>query len=289
MSTSKGLYWLSSYPKSGNTWFRIFLANLLNLSKENKPMPINDVDHLINDHITTTRTWVNQACGFDTNNLTDDEIDMLIPALYIKYNKQHTDLSYHKIHRAYTFVNNDQPLIPLNHCLGAIYFIRNPLDIAPSLANHFNFSIDDAITMMGDKKFALYYYPLRQWLLSWSLHVDSWVQSKAKNLLLLRYEDMVMNPLDTFTKAVRFLKLDASSHLIEQAISHSSFNKLKQFEEHIGFLDKPPTLKSFFRKGIVGDWQSALTDNQIQKIITDHGNIMRQFGYLNQHNTPTVG
>ena len=289
MKTSKGLYWLSSYPKSGNTWFRIFLANLLNLSKENKPMPINEVDHHINDHITTTRTWINQACGFDTAPLTDDEIDSLIPGLYKKYNEIHCDVSYHKIHRAYTLVDNNQPLIPLDHCLGAIYFVRNPLDVAPSLANHFNFSIDDAITMMGDKQFALYYYPLRQWLLSWSLHVDSWVQSKADNILFLRYEDMVMKPLETFTKAVHFLKLDISPDLIEQAIAHSSFHKLKQFEDTVGFQDKPPALKHFFRKGIVGDWQSTLTDNQIQKMITDHGSVMQQFGYLDQHNKPIVG
>ncbi|OGT42517.1 MAG: hypothetical protein A3F13_09185 [Gammaproteobacteria bacterium RIFCSPHIGHO2_12_FULL_40_19] len=289
MNTSTGLFWLSSYPKSGNTWFRIFLANLLTLSKENNPIYLNHVDHLINDHISTDRTWVNEACGFDTTGITDDELDALMPGLYTTYNAQQTEITYHKTHRAYSYVGEYQPLIPMDGCLGVIYFIRNPLDVALSLANHFSFTVDEAITMMGDRTLALHYFPLRQLLFSWSMHVDSWVQLKAKNLFLLRYEDMVIKPLESFTKAVHFLKLNTSLHLIEQALSYSSFDKLKQFEDNIGFQDKPPTVKHFFRKGIVGDWQTSLTESQIQRIIQDHGEVMRKFGYLNKHNEPTVG
>lgn len=289
MNASKGIFWLSSYPKSGNTWFRIFLANLLKLSIENNPVYLNHVVHMINDHITTDRTWVEKACGFNTSQLTDDELDALLPELYTRYHAQQTEITYHKIHRAYTYVNGHQPLIPLNQCLGAIYFIRNPLDISISLANHFNFSIDDAIQMMGDKSYALYYYSLRQLLFSWSMHVESWIQTKAYNLFVLRYEDMIMNPLESFTRAVNFLKLDASSQLIEQALSHASFDKLQQFENDVGFVDKPSQLKHFFRKGIMGDWQTTLSEKQIQKIIMDHGYVMQKFGYLNQNNEPIVG
>ena len=288
MNASTGLFWLSSYPKSGNTWFRIFLANVLNLSTENQPVYLNHVDKMINDHITTTRTWVNKASGLNADTLTDDEIDALLPNLYAQYNDEHTHVTYHKIHRAYSYVNGDQPLIPLDRCLGAIYFIRNPLDVAISLANHFNFSIDDAIHMMGDKTFALDYYSLRQRLFSWSMHVESWVESKANNLLILRYEDMIRKPLEVFTQAVQFLKLPVSSEIIEQAISHATFDKLKQFENNIGFTDKPPKLKHFFRKGIAGDWKTTLTDQQIQQVIADHRKVMRKFGYLNKNNEPVV-
>jgi len=289
MNKSKSLFWLSSYPKSGNTWFRIFLANLLTLLKENRSINLNDVDYLINDHITTKKTWVNEMCGFDTAHLTDDELDALLPELHVQYREKQTNVTYHKVHRAYTYINDHQPLIPLDQYVGAIHFIRNPLDVAISLANHFEFSIDDAISMMGDKSFALYYYPLRQLLLSWSMHVESWFQLKENNILFLRYEDMLMKPLETFSKAAKFLQLDVSSNLIEQAISHSSFNKLKKFEDEVGFLDKPPKLKHFFRKGIAGDWKATLTENQIQQIIKDHSEVMRKFGYLNKYNEPIVG
>jgi len=39
--------------------------------------------------------------------------------------------------------------------LGAVYVLRNPLDVAPSLANHNNVDIDTAISQMSDPDYAL--------------------------------------------------------------------------------------------------------------------------------------
>ena len=36
-----GIVWLASYPKSGNTWVRAFLANLM--ADRAEPVPINDL------------------------------------------------------------------------------------------------------------------------------------------------------------------------------------------------------------------------------------------------------
>lgn len=287
MNNRRGIYWLSSYPKSGNTWFRIFLGNLLHVMQHDAgPIDINHVNDMINDHIATDRTWVNDACGFNTSWLTDDELDELMPTLYKWYSRQRYDVSYHKIHRAYTYIKNEQPLIPTEGCLGTVYFIRNPLDIAISMANHFFCSIDDAILMMNDPNYALYHYPLRQLLHSWSRHVKSWEAAESMNILFLRYEDMLRQPLETFTEATRFLQLDATSTQIEAAISYSSFEKLQQFENEVGFIDKPPRLKHFFRKGIADDWRSTLSNNQIQRIIDDHGDVMQTWGYINNQHEP---
>lgn len=51
-----GIYWLASYPKSGNTWFRIFLVNLLN--KSNEPIDINTI-HI--GQIASAREWIDSA------------------------------------------------------------------------------------------------------------------------------------------------------------------------------------------------------------------------------------
>jgi hypothetical protein len=37
----KNIVWLASYPKSGNTWTRVFMANYV--ANPTKPLPINDV------------------------------------------------------------------------------------------------------------------------------------------------------------------------------------------------------------------------------------------------------
>ena len=286
MLHNKGLYWLSSYPKSGNTWFRVFLANLLHQNKE--PIALNEVDPIINDRIVTDRTFINEVCGFNTALLSDDELDTLNPNIYKWIGNNQIDVSYHKLHKAYTFVNDNEPVIPTEGCLGVLYFVRNPLDIALSLANHFFYSIDDAIQMLGNETYALHHYPLRQTLLSWSKHVDSWIAAKDINLLVLRYEDMHLNPQAAFSQAVQFLQIDATPDRIAQSIAFSNFDKLQHIENTSGFMDKPPKLKNFFRKGKMGDWQNNLTDAQIQKIIEDHGDTMQTFGYLDKNRQPII-
>jgi len=271
------IFWLSSYLKSGNTWFRIFLANLLNLSDQ--ALDLNKIDNIIHDKITTSRLWVDRICGFNTALLTENELDSIKPRIYEWYGVQQRKVSYHKTHQAYISYNN-KPLIPSKGCLGAIHFVRNPLDIAVSLANHYLFSIDNAIDMMGNKTHILRHFFVHQPLLSWSMHVKSWCEAKEMNCLVLRYEDMKQNPIKTFTLATQFLKLDVTPEMIKKAISHAEFNKLKEFETQNEFLEKPPRLKHFFRKGIVGDWKNILTEDQIQRIINDHSEIMRKFDYL---------
>ncbi len=287
MQQDKGFFWLSSYPKSGNTWFRIFLANFLH-GLPGKAVNLNDVEHLINDHIVTTRTWMDEACGFNTGLLTDDELDELNPRVYAWYGEKQETVTYHKQQKAYTYLENGESLIPQEGCLGAIYFVRNPLDIAVSLSNHFFCSLDESIQIMGDESYILRAYPLRHILLSWSMHVSSWIEAKNMNVLLLRYEDMHFNAEQAFSKAVHFLGLEVTNDSVRKAINHAQFDKLKRYEDSVGFMDKPPRLKHFFRSGKVGDWQKRLTSVQVQKIIQDHGEVMQHLGYLDKNYNPIL-
>lgn len=283
MPAKQGLFWLASYPKSGNTWFRIVLANLLNNSS--KPV---DLNHINTGSIASARGWIDEALGFDSADLDHDELDQLRPYIYKWHNEQLKQTSYHKIHDAYTMVNDEIPMIPPKDCLGALYFIRNPLDVAISFASHSNCSIDQAIENMGNKQFAFckgvykQHNQLRQWLLSWSLHVDSWVNAKEINVLVIRYEDMKNNPLPTFTTAIDFLKIQASQEELARALEHASIDKLQQQENESGFREKPAKVQRFFRKGIVGDWKNTLTPAQVKQIIHDHGDMMKQYGYLGE-------
>lgn len=285
--SNKGIFWLASYPKSGNTWFRVFLANLLNKSNESI-----DLNRLNTGAIASSREWVEQALGFDSTYFSHDELDALRPVVYQWHSQTMACIGYHKIHDAYTYLTDKQPLVPVEGCLGALYFIRNPLDVAISFANHSCCSIDQAIDKMGNTNFAFcksrfrQHNQLRQWLLSWSMHVKSWTETKKINVLVLRYEDMKLIPQETFTKAVHFLGIDATVLEIEKALSNADIHKLQQFEITSGFSEKPAKVKYFFRKGHVGDWQHTLTKTQIQRIIHDHRNVMQTFGYLDTDGNP---
>lgn len=281
MSEKQGIYWLASYPKSGNTWFRVFLAHLL--EPDGKQL---NLDEIRTGAIASARGWIDEALGFNSADLDHDELDQLRPYVYEWHAEQLNAVGYHKIHDAYTLLPCGTPLIPAKGCLGALYFVRNPLDVAISYANHASCSLDQSIQSMGNPHYAFckgrsrQHNQLRQHLLSWSAHVQSWHTQKNIPCLVLRYEDMKQNPLATFTQAVQFLQIEASSARIEQALNDASIERLQHLEQTCGFSEKPAKTKHFFRKGIVGDWKNTLTHRQIDQIIQDHAEVMRHYGYL---------
>ena len=288
MSFNQGVVWLASYPKSGNTWFRIVLANVLNES--NSAIHINRIGKGVSG---SSRDLMNRALGCDSTLLSQEELDLLRPAIYAWYAEQSNTVRYFKTHNAYSHLSNHQPLHPSEGCSGAIYFIRNPLDVAISFAHHCNFSIDNAIKIMADKEYTTsptnygvtHYMPERY--LSWTCHVQSWGSAKHIKRLMLRYEDMSLEPQATFKKAFDFLEIDVSEANLTQALEHAHIDKLQQQEQQFGFVEKSARQQgAFFRKGKVGDWKNTLSKAQIKRIIRDHGDTMYEYGYLDENFHP---
>jgi len=280
------IYWLSSYPKSGNTWFRAFMQNLQ--QDGDAPVAINE---LHTGSIASGRGWLDEILGFDTADMRHDDIDQLRPAVY-DWSLQTPDLEYHKIHDAYTYLPSGEPLVSSKATRGAIYFVRNPLDIASSFANHLQCSVDQAIVRMAEPKMAFVKSEkrlnsqVRQKLLSWSDHVRSWAEAPGLKLEILRYEDMLGDSLATFTRAARFLELPDNKLRVEKAIRFSRFDSLQEQEQAGGFKEKPANTPSFFRQGKSGGWRNELNEEQVAKIIADHGTMMRRFNYLDKDNIP---
>ncbi|MDF1722490.1 MAG: sulfotransferase domain-containing protein [Minwuia sp.] len=275
-----GIYWLASYPKSGNTWFRTFLQNLMSVA--DTP---TDINKLNTGSIASSRNWIDDVIGFDTSDLRQDEIESLRPHVY-RWMCRGDGVAYHKIHDAYTHTGEGRPLVDDIATLGALYIIRNPLDVAPSYAGHRNCSIDDAIGSMGDPRHALARSQkalpdqLLQFVGTWSQHVISWVDAERLNVKVIRYEDMHATPDRTFGSAADFLGLDTDTERRRRAIDFSSFDIVAGQEARSGFRERPPQAERFFRKGVAGDWRESLTDAQVTRIIADHGIVMSRFGYL---------
>jgi hypothetical protein len=66
---------------------------------------------------------------------------------------------------------------------------------------------------------------------------------------------------------------------LEKAIKLSSFKVLREQERRNGFIERPATATTFFREGKSGQWQSVLTPDQVQRLLADHGEQMKRFGY----------
>ena len=71
-----GIIWLASYPKSGNTWFRVFLTNLR--GEEDGPAQINKLG---STPIASARGIFDDEAGIEASDLTPDEIDRLRPEI----------------------------------------------------------------------------------------------------------------------------------------------------------------------------------------------------------------
>lgn len=280
------IYWLASYPKSGNTWFRFFLCNYL----QNKEIPA-DINKWELGIMASARSWIDEALGFDSSELSEDEVEQLRPEVY-RWSGRSNEISYHKIHDAYTYLSDNEPLVCREATRGAIYILRNPLDLAVSYAPYYNCTIDQAIEYMGQNLYISssknkYLGPqVRQRLMSWSKHVASWVDAQDLKIEVIRYEDMKAAPMETFSRAIGFLDLPVNQERIAKAIRFCEFNELKAQEVEKGFKDRPIQTQEFFRKGIVGDWKNVLSDAQARKIISDHRDLMLRFGYLNEQDNP---
>jgi Sulfotransferase domain len=279
--TRKNMVWLASYPKSGNTWLRIFLSNLCSCS----PQPVN-INELTETPISSSRDLIDRYLGIHSSELTNEEIDNLRPEVYKRISEEQEELSYHKTHDAWTINSNGKPIFPAEISKGAIYIIRNPLDIAISYSFHNNRTIDQTISVLNDinarlcgKKEKLD-IQVQQILTSWSDHVISWVERSKFPIHVMRYEDMLDNPLNSFRFALEFLQLDYTETEIVQALDHSSFSILQKMEASEGFKERSIHSESFFRNGKSGEWKTELSDVQINKIVSHHKEIMQRFGYL---------
>ena len=279
MSDKKNLIWLASYPKSGNTWIRILLSNYL--SDQSKPIDINKIDSSI---ISSSRVILDNQIPFLASDLKYDEIDIIRPLLYQTISKENDDYVFIKTHDAFTKNVNGKDIFPLDVTKYIIHIVRNPLDVCVSYAHHSNISIDRSIKSLNNPKLCLSSSQkslspqLRQKLLSWSEHYESWKSTDA-SYILVRYEDLLENTELVFRDILQKIygKVDETKMLL--AINNASFDKLKKQESENDFKERPLKAKAFFRKGIAGSWLNEMSEEQIQELTKHHKEIIKELHY----------
>jgi len=274
-----GLVWLASYPKSGNTWTRNFLHNLLNR---------NEGTHDINKMQQKTAWdssyhWYKPFLSKKPNECTTAEIATArMQANQSMAEAAGDGLLFVKTHQAMLADHGGIPTINPKVTAGAVYIIRNPLDVVVSYSHHLGFSIDETIAFMGVQGKVISASDTMAYDLqgSWSEHVFSWTKKLNPALHIMRYEDMINFTEKTFTGLTDFLQIECEAQDIRNAIQASSFEKLQQMENEAGFREKPDTAKVFFRKGEIDQWKTELSETQIKQVIADHREQMERYGYL---------
>lgn len=288
--------WLASYPKSGNTWFRMLLANLA--TDGDTPADINALPR--RGHIASSREPFDHLTLLDSGLMTDDEIDCLRPLVHAELAQRNLDdedsranetlpVHFIKTHDAYTRTAKGEPLLAGRQGAdGAILIVRDPRDVASSWASHKSCSLDEAIAFMNCNDAALsghrdrMFNQFRQILPGWSGYIESWLEQRDIPIHLVRYEDMKADAAMSLARALAFSQYDVSTDAIKRAVRLADFTELQRQERASGFREAPRAQRdgNFFRRGEAGAWREELTQEQVARIESEHAPMMRRLGYV---------
>ena len=228
------IIWIASYPKSGNTYIRSFLAsyffsengkfNFDQLLKLHQFPSMKFSKNRIESEEEASKYWIfNQKTFFD-----NDELNLV---------KTHNCLLKF---RGNNFTSKDQTL-------GAIYIVRDPRNLITSFTHHYSFSYEDALKFMMYDKAALVEksadndYSNFTYLNSWSNHYKSWRDNDQFKTLFIKFEDLEDNKDKIFREIVKFInELNKNSMEVDEkkfinSINSTTFVNMKNKERNEGF------------------------------------------------------
>ena len=275
------IIWIASYPKSGNTWLKLFLSAYIGNHKDPNTFNINKMMmpfSLFPNNVLIKKFNVDYS---NFNNISKNWIPM----------QEYLNLAYSKIfvktHNAMCTINGNS-FTNSKQSLGAIYLVRDPRDVVMSYSDHLQQNHNDVVQsllnsntfeegMIDNKK---YNFTL---LGSWSDHYNSWKDYKGINVLIIKYEDLVRNTFLTFEKILKhlssFIQITLNKDRINECIKITKFDNLKDLEQKDGFKERGNG-EFFFRSGKVGVWKTKLDVELVKKIEKKFYKEMVELGYL---------
>lgn len=273
--------WIASYPKSGNTFIRSFLASYL---------------------------------FSDTGKFDFDLLYNILQFPSLKFSK--TDLFSKKdaaqnwIYNQNFFFNNKDTFLKTHNTLiefegykftspkqtkGAIYIVRDPRNVVLSMSHHYSLTYEESFKKMINSEASLLEKTFNNdhsnftFLGSWSNHYKSWRDNNEFKVLFLKYEDFEENAEKEFKKILSFIyelkneKFIINDKKFSNALKSTNFTNLKNKENIYGFeesiySDKGKKL-NFFNFGFQNKWQKKLPNDIVKKINLSLKNEIIELGY----------
>lgn len=279
-SDFKKIWWVASYPKSGNTWVKLFLEAYTT----GMPVELNTVygRFVLPDNAPH---FYQSVCPWPVT--TAYEIlwaALRVPALLQMIASRGCIELALKTHHANVSVEGLK-LIPPMLTKGAVYIIRDPRDIVVSASHHSSITIDQAIDHLNDSTAMIANTDtgMGHLLQSWSDHVLSWtVGNDEVDTVVVRYEDILADPMAALTGILLSLGFkNLSGDRLEFAVRETNFENLQAKEDKHGFVEQKGS-ERFFRQGKINGWMSVLNKGQVKRIEDTHGEVMSMFGYKTQ-------
>lgn len=281
------IFWIASYPKSGNTWLRSLLAayyysrdgnfNQILLKKINQfpeKQYFKDFNYDPKVITDTSRFWIpaQEKINLDKN---------------IKFFKTHNILGSIN---GYNFTNK-------KNTIGAIYVVRDPRNVITSFKNHYDFSLEKAYNAMINKYYYIYESENKndfgdfQFISSWEKNYQSWKKQNIFEIKIVKYEDLLNETYYTFKDIILFInqicgiKKGFQRDRAKRSIQSTSFSNLKNIEIKEGFIEAVKSKKNnskipFFYLGADNDWRKMLNLDFQDKILKEFNVSLKDLGYI---------
>ena len=290
---SKHIFWISSYPKSGNTLVRSIISALF-FSKNGK-FQLDQLKHTGQFERRDRLNLIKKINEEEFFNL--DQLKILSKYWLTLQNKENMKIEkgfgFIKSHSSYVSMFNNW-FTNLNNTAGYIYVIRDPRDVAISWSKHANLSYDDSISFMLNFNSCIEWAQTtselpdnikpKAFLSSWDEHVLSWTKNSLDvPKLVLKYEDLVYKKEEVIKIVVKFfeknfkIRLNANNEKIANIVESTSFAKLKSQENKFGFAEA--SSGAFFRRGEKNQWKNELNVQQIARLENKFRDFINKFSY----------
>jgi len=287
----KQIFWIASYPKSGNTLIRTILVSLFFTNDGKFNFKLLDLI-LLFEH-TQRLEYIKKKCPEDFEKLKDANV---IYKYFLELQTKEKlglkeDFCFLKTHGA-QLNYYDQSFTTKENSRGLIYIVRDPRDVAISYAKHFNKSIDDQIDFMIDQKSRISFLQNSKNkninafapLSSWDVHFNSWKDFDIPKLII-RYEDLIKNKKNIILLLIEFFEKNYQFNFsnIEQKIENilltTNFKIMQEYEKQNKFKEAS-NHSNFFRFGTSNQWKNVLNKKQTTLIENNFLKVMKLLHYL---------
>jgi len=269
------IFWIASYPKSGNTWLRALISSYY--YSEDGKFDENIISRI--GQFPEKRHFT--SFDYDQNVVTDTARFWLKAQEKINLDKK---LNFFKTHNAFGSVNNN-PFTDAKNSIGVLYVVRDPRNVITSLKNHYELNTEQALKWMQNENNYIYDvhrfkqdgYSDFQFISSWITNYKSWKVQKKIPIKIIKYEELLGETFIVFKDVIEFINKTSGNNekinkdKLKNAVNSTLFDKLKSSEEKNGFSEAITSKTSnkkipFFYLGPKNDWRKILDDELKNKL-----------------------
>ena len=282
------IFWIASYPKSGNTWLRTLISSYY-YSKDG----IYDNSIIKKIGQFPEKRHFNKF-EYDQTVVTDTSRLWLKAQENINKDNQ---LRFFKTHNVFGSLNN-QKFTNRQNSIGCIYIVRDPRNVITSLKNHYEMNDEQALKWMANEKQFIYDvqnlekdgYSDFQFISSWETNYKSWTVQKQIPFMIVKYESLLKETYVVFKDIVEFINkttginIKINKERLKNSVQSTSFNKLKENEKKHGFSEAISSKKTnekipFFFLGPDNDWKKILSEDIKIKLNRTYEKNLKELSY----------